>query len=222
MEVKGDTVGTSNKQHGGSMSKRFITIAISILFVFCLVPLFAQTPPASQTPPSTNTPGTHDMKSMQGNKMGGDGEIIAFLIAADEHEVAAANDANQKKSDAKVGDFAQMMNKDHSQNLDETRKLSDSQNIQPTETAAIKKMKTEGQAEMTKLSQMQGAAFDKAYMAAMVKGHTDVLNHIDHYMKTATNPQLQSHLKMTRDAVANHLAEAKKVQASLKGGTNSK
>jgi putative membrane protein len=208
------------------MSKRFITIAISILFIFCLVPLYAQTPPANQNPPSTNTPGTHDtkshdMKEMHG-KMGGDGEIIAFLIAANEHEVAAANDASQKKSDPKVGDFAQMMNKDHSQNLEETRKLSDSQNIQPSDTPAITKMKAEGQAEMTKLSSLQGANFDKAYMAAMVKGHTDVLNHIDRYMKTATNPQLQSHLKATRDAVANHLAEAKKVQASLKTGTSSK
>jgi putative membrane protein len=203
------------------MSKRFITIAISILFIFCLVPLYAQTPPATQNPPNTNAPGTHDMKSMQG-KMGSDGEIVAFLIAANEHEVAAANDAIQKKSDPKVGDFAQMMIKDHSQNLDETRKLSDSQNIQPTDTPAITKMKAEGQAEMTKLSQLQGANFDKAYMAAMVKGHTDVLNHIDRYLKTATNPQLQSHLKATRDTVANHLAEAKKVQASLKTGSSSK
>jgi putative membrane protein len=202
------------------MSKRFITSAISILFIFCLVPLYAQTPPANQKPPSTTAPSHHDMKSM--GKMGGDGEIIAFLIAANEHEVAAANEASQKKSDPKVGDFAQMMNKDHSQNLDETKKLSDSQNIQPTDTPAITKMKTEGQAEMTKLSQMQGANFDRAYMAAMVKGHTDVLNHIDHYMKTATNPQLQAHLKATRDAVANHLAEAKKVQASLKAGSSSK
>jgi putative membrane protein len=209
------------KQYGGSMSKRFITIAIRIVFVFWLIPIHAQIPPASQTAPMQNPPGHHDMKSMQG-KMGGDGEIIAFLIAANEHEVAAANDANQKKSDPKVGDFAQMMNRDHSQNLEETKKLSDSQNIQPTDTPAITKMKAEGQAEMTKLSQMQGANFDRAYMAAMVKGHTDVLNHIDRYLKTATNPQLQSHLKATRDAVANHLAEAKKVQASLKNGTSSK
>lgn len=203
------------------MPKKYFTIAVSFLLVFWFIPLSGQTPPSNQTPPAKTPPGKHDMKSMQ-SKMGGDGEIIAFLIAADEHEVAAANDASQKKSDAQVGDFAQMMNKDHSQHLEETRKLSDSQNIQPTETPTITKMKAQGQAEMTKLSQMQGANFDSAYMAAMVKGHTDVLNHVDHYMKTATNPELQSHLKATRDTVANHLAEAKKVQASLKTGKSYK
>lgn len=203
------------------MPKKYLTIAVSLLLVFWFIPLNAQTPPSDQTPPVKTPPGQHDMKSMQG-KMGGDGEIIAFLIAADEHEVAAANDASQKKSDAQVGDFAQMMNKDHSQHLEETRKLSDSQNIQPSDTPAITKMKAQGQAEMTKLSQMQGANFDRAYMAAMVKGHTDVLNHVDHYLKTATNPELQSHLKATRETVANHLAEAKKVQASLKTGKSYK
>ena len=199
------------------MPKKYLTIAVSLLLVFWFVPLNAQTPPSNQTPPAQTPPGKHDMKSMQG-KMGGDAEIIAFLIAADEHEVAAANDANQKKSDAKVGDFAQMMDRDHSKHLEDTRKLSDSQNIQPMDTPSITKMKTEGQAEMTKLSALQGANFDRAYMAAMVKGHTDVLNHVEHYMKTATNPELQSHLKATRDTVSQHLAEAKKVQAALKSG----
>lgn len=197
------------------MPKKYFTIAVSILFVFWMIPLHSQTPPASQTAPMKNSPAQHEMKSMQG-KTGGDSEIIAFLIAADEHEVAAANDANQRKSDPKVGDFAQMMDRDHSKHLEETRKLSDSLNIQPTDTPMIEKMKTQGKAELAKLSQLQGAGFDHAYMAAMVKGHTDVLNHIDHFLKTASNSELQSHLKATRETVAQHLAEAKRIQGTMK------
>jgi putative membrane protein len=198
------------------MSKKFLVSAISILFVLWMMPLHAQTPPANQTPPTENKPGQHEMKSMQGKTVG-EAEIIAFLTAVDEHEIAAANEASQKKSDPKVGDFAQMMERDHSKHLEETRKLSDSLNIQPVDTPTIEKMKTEGKAELATLSKLQSANFDHAYMSAMVKGHTDALNHIDnHYMKMATNAELQSHLTTTRETVANHLAEAKKILGTLK------
>jgi predicted outer membrane protein len=73
--------------------------------------------------------------------------------------IAAANDATQRKSDPRVGDYAQMMNKDHSKHLEETKKLADTLNIQPMETAIIEKIKTESKTDLAKLSQLQGANF---------------------------------------------------------------
>jgi putative membrane protein len=201
------------------MSKKFLTIAVSILFALWMMPIHAQTPPANQTPPTENKPGQHEMKSMQ-SKTGGDGEIIAFLTAVDEHEIAAANDATQRKSDPRVGDFAQIMNKDHSKHLEETKKLADTLNIQPMETATIEKIKTESKTDLAKLSQLQGANFDHAYINEMVKDHTNALDHIDnHYMKMATSSQVKSHLKATRATVAAHLSEAKKIQGSMKSSS---
>jgi putative membrane protein len=200
------------------MPKKYLTIAVSILLVFWLVPLGAQTPPSNQTPPGQTPPGQHDMKSMQG-KTSGDGEAIAFLLAVDQHEIDAANDASQRKSDPKVGQYAQMMITDHSKHKDETQKLSDTLSIQPMETATIEKLKAESKTDLAKLSQMQGANFDNAYISEMVKDHSNALNHIDHFMKVTTNTQLKSHLKATREAVAHHLEEAKKIQGTLKSGT---
>jgi putative membrane protein len=204
------------------MPKKYLTIAVSLLLVFWFIPLNAQTPPADQTPPSTNTPGTHDMKSMQGGKAGSDGEAIAFLLAVDQSEIEAGNDASSKKSDPQVGQYAQQMVSDHTKHKDETQKLSDSLSIAPAETATIEKMKAKSKTDLAKLSQMQGANFDRAYMSQMVKDHSDVLNHLDHYIKSTTNTQLQSHLKTTRDTVAQHLADAKKIQGSLKNNSSSK
>lgn len=197
------------------MAKRYMTIGVSILLVIWMMPLFAQQPPAN--PPAVeNPPGKHDMKSMQG-KQSIDGEIIAFLIAVDEHEVAAANDASQKKSESRVDEYAQMLKKDHSKHLEETQKLSSMLKIQPMETSTIEKLKTQSNTDLSKLSQLRGGDFDHAYINQMVKDHTNALKHIDnHYMKAVSETQLESHLKATHATISAHLLEAKRIQGSIK------
>ncbi len=59
--------------------------------------------------------------------------------------------------------------------------------------------------------------FGRAYIDAMVKGHTEVVSMIDsQLMKNARNADLQQHLTTTRAAVAMHLEEAKRLQAETK------
>src|SRR5262245_55376032 len=106
---------------------------------------------------------------------------------------------------------------DHSKHLEELQQLFNSLNIQPADTSMIQKLKTDSKAAEGKLSGLQGAAFDHAYIDQMVKDHTKALSTIDnHCMKNATDPQLKSFLQATRTTVESHLEEAKKIQASLK------
>ena len=74
------------------------------------------------------------------------------------------NAASQKKADPRVGEYADMMVKEHTKHLEETQQLSSTINVQPMETAMIEKMKAEGKTNLSRLSQLQGAEFDKAYI----------------------------------------------------------
>jgi putative membrane protein len=191
-------------------TKKYIAVLAGLLLVLWFVPVHAYQG-TTQTAPSSH----HDMKSMQGNQ--GEGEVVAFLTAVDEHEVAVGKEAEQKSTNSSVKDFAQTMVKDHSKHLEDLQQLSTTLNIQSSETPMIKKLQAQGTADLDKLSKDQGADFDRAYMDQMVKGHSEALKTIDnHCMKNATDPQLKSFLETTRATVASHLEEAKKIQASIK------
>lgn len=66
------------------------------------------------------------------------------------------------------------------------------------------------------IAPLEGEEFGQAYVAAMVKGHTEVLAMIDNeLMKSAQNESLTKRLAETREHVAMHLEHGKKLQ----GGT---
>jgi putative membrane protein len=192
------------------MLKNFMGIAVSILFVFVISSVGAQNKPA--TTPETPT-AQQEMKTMDR----AEGEIQAFLVAVDEHEIAAAKDASQKTTNPEVRKYAEMMIRDHEKHLTATQQLTTRMNIQPRETPDIDQLKTEAEAARKRLEGLQGAAFDKAYIEEMVKDHGDALNRIDnHYMKATTDAEFLNHLKKTRTAVAKHHEEAQRIQGTLK------
>lgn len=120
-------------------------------------------------------------------------------------EVELGKLATSKASDQKVKDFGQKMVDDHTKANNDLKAVAQSKSITlPTSVSAKNK------ALMDKLSGMSGAAFDQAYVAAMVKDHKkDVAD----FQKEAnggkdadvkgfaskTLPTLQEHLKMIQD-----------------------
>ena len=54
--------------------------------------------------------------------------------------------------------------------------------------------------------------FQKAYIEAMVKGHTDANKMIGKFEKEAQNADLKHYLMDTKTAVQEHLADAKKLK----------
>ncbi len=76
-------------------------------------------------------------------------------------------------------------------------------------TDVIKK----GTGNFATLISMDGKDFETAYIDAMIKGHTEVLDMIDNQlMKIAKNDMLKAHLTETRGHVAMHLEQAKKLK----------
>lgn len=128
-------------------------------------------------------------------------EFLTDAIKGDNAEVRVSKLAMDKAGDAKVKDFATMLNTDHSAHLAKLTALAQSMNVPVTNET-----KPDADALYAKLQGMSGADFDKTFVAAMIANHK---KGIDKYQTEAgssdpapltslakdTVPTLQKHLK---------------------------
>lgn len=77
------------------------------------------------------------------------------------------------------------------------------------------KLDAPSEATLQKLSALKGAAFDKAYIPAMVAGHTEVLALVKSFAATSTDPGMKKFAQKLTPMIAHHLAMAEKVQAQM-------
>lgn len=147
----------------------------------------------------------------------GDAEILASVIAVDLNEVLAAGAAQKKQISEPVMAYAKMLHEEHGKNMGKGMKLGQQIDVTPIDTAAVEKLKTKGAGELAALIPLDGEAFEKGYLQAMVKGHMEVLSMIDgKLLQTADNDALKEHLTETRTHVAAHLEQAKQLQSTMK------
>jgi putative membrane protein len=148
-------------------------------------------------------------------RLAGDGESLAFLVAVDNHEIEGGAQALAKGVGGGVADFARKMQAEHGQNLADTRKVARDNKVAIVETAAVKAQKAKGRAESARLAKLSGAAYQRAYVDAMVKGHAEVLDLIDtKLVAQSADPDVVAHLKATRSHVVMHLEAAKALQVA--------
>ncbi|MDP1603280.1 MAG: DUF4142 domain-containing protein [Legionella sp.] len=145
-----------------------------------------------------------------------DARILATVIVLNKNEIAAAQEAQRKSSNPAVRSYAALMIREHSRNLQETRNLAQKLGVRPEEGSAAILLHKKGQHELAMLSGLQGRAFDKAYIGAMVKGHSEALHLIDQkLLPQAYNPAVRRHLEILRSHVLMHLQQAKLVQQEI-------
>jgi putative membrane protein len=171
-----------------------IATAAALTGLLALTPaLFAQ---GMSKPMSAKTMSSSDTKFMKEAAIGGMEEVELGKLAA------------QKASDADVKSFGQKMVDDHSKANDQLQQLATQKGVTlPTGMSAMQKN------DMAKLSKLDGAAFDKAYVSMMVKDHKKDVAEFkkestaakDSDLKSwagTTLPTLQDHLKMVEDISA--------------------
>lgn len=138
-----------------------------------------------------------------------DALALGLLAAVNEHEIAAAQQAESKIVSAPVLAYAQMMEKQHGDNLAKTKSLGSL-----AATPEVQAMKDKGKSDLEALGQKNGKDYETAYVDAMVSGHTEALALIDgRLLSLASAGPVKDHLTETRGHVATHLEEAKKLQA---------
>jgi putative membrane protein len=142
--------------------------------------------------------------------------ILSTIITIDQNEILAAVQALNSDTSSDVTDFANMMLKDHGKNLSDALALANKIKALPINPNP-NDMHSQGDKDLVALAAEEGKAYEKAYVDAMVKGHAAALKLItDKFIKTAKNADLKNFLADTKEAVAHHLEEAKKLQDSMK------
>lgn len=185
------------------------------------VPPPPPTPPAPQPSDmaSTNKPETQTATTMDTKPAApklSDAEIAAVEAAANQGEIAMAQLATKTTKNAQVKSFATMMVKDHTEADTKAKKIAQTAKMTPAENEVSSKVKSDGEATMTSLKSQKGAEFDRAYMDAQVKVHTDVLATIDdRLLPNVQNAELKAHLQEVRGHVQHHLEKAKEINQAL-------
>ena len=180
-------------------------------FVGCFI--FAASSTAGDVPKNSNSMDAASTKT----QMQKDSEIIAILITVNKNEITAAKEALRKTATPAIKQYARMLKKEHTQNLNDTLKLSKKINLPPIVSATVISLKKEGSKELITLTSLKGKKFEEAYINAMIKGHTDVLQMFDdNLLKDVSNSSLKSHLQATRPHIESHLQQAQAIQKGFK------
>lgn len=165
-------------------------------------------------PGSPVRPGEPEAK-MAADNDGSSPEILATVIAIDLNEVNAAAQAEVKKISAPVLAFAKYLHEEHGMNAGQTMQLAQQMRTMPLVTPAVENMQKKGAGELAMLVTRDGRAFERAYVAAMVKGHVEALGVIDGKLRMTSNDALKRHLTETRQHVAAHLERAQSLQRQM-------
>jgi putative membrane protein len=189
-------------------------IAFSVLLA---TPAFAQPPrpqDPAQPPTATQPPRPGDMArdaKAQGSVPAGD-QAFARKVAEESYkEIALAKLAQSKASSDEVKSYAQTLDRDHLQAYEELKSWAAQKNVTLPPPPAT------GKSGNAKLEALEGAAFDKAYIAAMVADHKKDVAAFEKHASSAVEPDLKAFVQKTLPTLKGHLEQAEKLQTTLAG-----
>lgn len=83
-------------------------------------------------------------------------------------------------------------------------------------------MRQRHESERTRLAALEGKEFERAWIDAMVRGHTEGLARLDNELiPGASDSGVSQHLRDTRAAIQRHLETARSLQGGTGGGDTS-
>ena len=145
-----------------------------------------------------------------------DAQIAHIVVTANSVDSAAGELAKRKGASKAVKDFGQTMVTDHTAVNKQAVALATKLNVTPEDNDTSRQLKSGGDANLSKLNGLTGAAFDKAYIDNEVTYHQAVLDAIDKTLiPSAQNAELKGTIEKVRPAIAAHLDRAKSIQTSL-------
>jgi putative membrane protein len=171
------------------MRARFLTMALA----GALAPAtWAQSP--SSMPAEKGGPPAADQKFMTDAAADGMAEVELGRLASD------------KATRQEVKDFGKMMADDHSKANDELKTLAAEKKVTlPAD------LKPQHKAEKDRLEKMSGAAFDDAYLKAMVRDHQKAVDLFTKEASSGRDPETKAWAERTLPKLKEHLAHVKKL-----------
>jgi putative membrane protein len=145
-----------------------------------------------------------------------DPEVAHVAVTANSIDIDLAKFAQSRTQNADVRQFASTMITDHTAVNAAAAALAGRLGVTPKDNAVSQSLLA-GAADARKaVEQLQGAAFDRAYIDREVAYHQAVLAALDGLLiPTTTNADLKKLLVSVRPAIAAHLDHAKILQGTL-------
>jgi putative membrane protein len=138
----------------------------------------------------------------------GDAEIFGTLDALSAGEIEAARLASSKGSTREVRDYAAMLVRDHQAARKAGSDLAQHLGITPA-APTDNSLATAHAAEMARLSQVSGAAFDKAFVQAMADDHRSAIDKVTGTLvPAAQNAKLKAWMQQMVPTLQSHLTAA--------------
>jgi Predicted outer membrane protein len=125
-------------------------------------------------------------------------------------EVELGKLAQEKATDQRIKDFAQMMVNDHQKANDELMAIATRHNITLPPVASEDHVE-----KQRKLREKSGAEFDKDYMDLMVKDHDKVISLFEDAASDVQNSDLKAFASKTLPALKKHHEAAKAIRDSI-------
>ena len=146
-----------------------------------------------------------------------DPQIAHIAYTAGNIDIAATKQALTKVSNKDVKAFAQDMVRDHEavnkQALDLVKKLK----VTPQDNDTSRALTKQAAAKQAELAKLNGAEFDKAYIANEVAYHKTVDGALETTLiPSASNPELKSLLQTGLKIFQGHLQHAEQIAGALK------
>src|SRR5437762_6906078 len=146
-----------------------------------------------------------------------DAQIASIVVTANQVDIDAGKLASSRATNPEVKKFAELMVTDHTGVNKSAVDLATKLKVTPEDNPTSQNLKSGGEANLSNLKSLKGAAFDKAYVDHEVAYHQAVLDAVDKTLvPNAKNEELKALLVKVRPAFVTHLEHARHVQASLK------
>ena len=128
-------------------------------------------------------------------------------------EVAQARLAQRRAKAQAVKQFADTMIKHHEQARQEQAKIAQRLKLSPADSSTADKLKSDGEAQLAQLKEIDAASFDSAYISSQIDGHQQALDLLDtQLIPSAKTPEVVSALQTARALVEQHLRDARNLR----------
>jgi putative membrane protein len=143
-----------------------------------------------------------------------DGQIVAFMDAANNGEIEEGKLAERKATNPAVKAFARQLVADHQAMLRDARALASKQGFAiDTTKSDVHDLVNDTRDNLKDLADKPaGKDWDEEYLDKQIDGHKDVLSKLQDAEKATTDPQLKEALNKAVGKVQSHLTKAQDIK----------
>jgi putative membrane protein len=143
-----------------------------------------------------------------------DRQFVMKAYEGGQMEIQMAQTAQSKASSEAVKQFAQKIEADHTQANKELAEIAKNKGLDLTANPPA----TQHHPEMDKLSSLSGAAFDKAYLKAMVRDHRKDVKEFQKESTDGMDSDVKAFAAKTLPVIQDHLRRAEELEKTAGGG----